>query len=338
MPPAKTLATPTPVESSVPCVLCGGPFFTLALDAPTSGMPTESFSVSVCTGCGLARTEPPLDEAEIARYYTTSYYGGKTQKFSRLFEGAVRLLCYLRAPRIIALARHSSNLEGRTSARVLDVGCGRGTVARFLAREGCECHGTERGEFPSSGAPEGVVLHRQPLTEIGFEAGYFDVVLLWHSLEHMSDPVHTLQECHRILARHGILVVGVPNFGSLQSRWFRNHWFHLDLPRHTHHFARDSLACCLNRADFETVSFSTVTIEQNLLGFVQSAQDRFMPGSGKQRLYELMKSRLDRGRWGEVLAFFGAALALAPLAVVETVISALLGQGASLVSHARRRN
>ena len=77
--------------------------------------------------------------------------------------------------------------------------------------------------------------------------GRFDVMSLWHVLEHLADPDRTLRDCARWLTQGGLLLVAVPNLDSWQARVFRGAWFHLDPPFHLHHFAPGSLARALWR-------------------------------------------------------------------------------------------
>ena len=68
------------------------------------------------------------------------------------------------------------------------------------------------------------------------EEGHPDQVIVWHVLEHLDEPRATVAEIRRITRPGGRLIVAVPNYSSLQARWAGAAWFHLDLPRHLHHF------------------------------------------------------------------------------------------------------
>jgi SAM-dependent methyltransferase len=78
----------------------------------------------------------------------------------------------------------------------------------------------------------------------------FDVVTMWHSLEHVHDPMTALREAYRLLAPGGRLLVAVPNIDSLAFRWFGSAWYGLDLPRHLTHFAPWTLQLMLERVGF----------------------------------------------------------------------------------------
>lgn len=87
------------------------------------------------------------------------------------------------------------------------------------------------------------------LENVKFPDGYFDVITLIHVLEHLRDPVGTLREVCRILKKGGIVIMAVPNIRSLAGFLFQSYWFHLDAPRHLHHFSPASLRRLLCKAD-----------------------------------------------------------------------------------------
>src|SRR5262249_29490127 len=117
--------------------------------------------------------------------------------------------------------------------RLLDVGCGRGTLVKLARRDGFEAFCLER----SSGVGHDIsgIIYKD-LPECHFPDAHFQVVVLWHVLEHLRQPLDALQEIYRILRPGGWFSVAVPNFGGAQAQASGPHWFHLDLPRHLWHF------------------------------------------------------------------------------------------------------
>jgi len=87
----------------------------------------------------------------------------------------------------------------------------------------------------------------------------FDVITMWHSLEHVPTPRHLLEEARRLLTWNGKLVVAVPNLDSLGFRIFRAHWCGLDLPRHLTHFTPWTLQLMLERTGFRVESLQMQT-------------------------------------------------------------------------------
>src|SRR5262249_14158800 len=80
----------------------------------------------------------------------------------------------------------------------------------------------------------------------------FDVITMWHSLEHVHEPAAVLREARQLLVPGGKVVISVPNIDSLPFRWFGRHWFGLELPRRLTHFTPTSLLQMLQRCGFAT--------------------------------------------------------------------------------------
>lgn len=288
--------------------------------------------VVVCTGCGSGRYEPMLDPEEVLAYYPSDYYGQLGTKFHSAVEVLVRRAA---ARQLDLLAR-----DLRPGARVLDVGCGRGVILSPMAERGFEMHGVEiRLEAVEGADLRAEVRIASRLVEAEYADEFFDEVVMWHVLEHVADPRETLAETHRILRRGGRLVVAVPNFSSFQARWSGADWFHLDPPRHLHHFPIEALERLLLAVGFEVESRHHFSLRQNPFGWVQSFLNR-VRGLPRNGLYTLLHQRkgdsppvFDRAtRIRLCLLGFLAA----PFALGASIVAALLRGGATVHVVARK--
>lgn len=317
------------------CRLCGSESFQFCLSAPDFDTGRESFDLYRCCGCGLVRIEPLPDEAELTRYYCSTYYGSGQRKFVSAVERITRWYNEGRARNLVQWLIG----QGRTaniSPRVLDIGCGRGGLLRALARLGCECHGVERADFPPLESDAGFCLHRRPLLELAFPSAHFDIIVVWHVLEHLPDPGATLAEIYRLLRPGGLLALAVPNFASWQRHLFGPDWFHLDLPRHLHHFGLPVLREALEGQGFQVVATGTRAFDQNAFGFVQSVFNHLCR-TYPNRLYQRLRQPEDLTFDLELLLWLTGAGLLAPFAGVEYMLSGLLGWGATAIVYVSRR-
>lgn len=322
-------------NSAPPCRLCGGLEFKPLFSAPAFDSSNERYGLSKCSRCDLVRTQPTLDEDQLAKYYAPSYYGGYIKKFSGVFESLIHALNTRRARSILTIARRASNETG-PAPRVVDIGCGRGHLLRAMQSAGCECHGIERNDFPSNEQANGIHLYNANVEDIGFESDHFDLAVLWHVLEHLPQPLATIREAHRILRPGGVLAVAVPNFDALQALLFGSRWFHLDLPRHVHHFKMQTLRQCLVDNGFTVLSSSTYSVEQNIFGFIQSSLNA-MPGpKHANALYTLLKRHETLAAKVKLLAWLLGGGLIAPLAIVESMIASVLGKGATAIVYAQK--
>ena len=178
--------------------------------------------------------------------------------------------------------------------RVLDVGCGRGTLLTSLAKRGFEAHGVEVSEHAAQGADRRAEIRTAgTLAEAGYPDDWFDLVIYWHVFEHLRDPRAALEEVRRILRPGGSVVVAVPNFSSWQARWAADAWFHLDPPRHIYHFPVSALRSLLTDCGFRCVSEHHFSLRQNPFGWLQSWLNRSRR-TPRNLLYELLHRRKER--------------------------------------------
>lgn len=261
-----------------PCPVCGE-----CAANPQYNLEGGDFSLVACVNCGLGRLYPPPEPQRIPDFYPPEYYGAGAEKFETSIEFAVRRIAAWQARKLTrGLPR---------GARVLDVGCGRGTLLKALSAQGFEAHGFDISQTPLEGIGAEITLHcADSLRSAELPDACFDLVVIWHVLEHLPDPRETLLEIRRLLKPGGRIAVAVPNFSSWQAKWAGPAWFHLDLPRHLFHFSANNLRRLLTEAGFELEAERHFSLRQNPFGWVQSALNRWNP-CHRNGLYSSLKRR-----------------------------------------------
>ncbi len=158
---------------------------------------------------------------------------------------------------------------------VFEMGCGSGLMLDTLRTLGWRVTGSERTEAAAQIAREQFGLR---VVVGGVNAidpsERFDLLLLNQVLEHLEHPAPTLKALAGILKPEGKLIIGVPNFDSWQSIFGGNTWFHLDVPRHLHHFSLPSLSVLIDQSGLEIQNVSYASPEHDPYGWVQSALNR----------------------------------------------------------------
>jgi SAM-dependent methyltransferase len=254
------------------CACCGRALPAPRLFSPDRlhGVPGR-WQVAVCPSCGAGRTLLYAGEDELGRFYPADYLPYAEAPQPRAAALAARALGKLRARRALRTPPLDS-VRLLRPGRALDVGCGRGDVGALLIGVGWRVTGVEPSESACAAArSRGIDARPGTLSTVGVERAAYDLVVFIHSLEHTVDPVADLRRVAAALRPGGVVAITVPNFGSRQARWFGSRWFHLDVPRHRHHFTRLGLARALTAAGLHVDRVSTSTSAAGLAGSVQYA-------------------------------------------------------------------
>ena len=132
-----------------------------------------------------------------------------------------------------------------------------------MKKKGWSVYGTEASLVSASAAKKKVgeksVFVNQNLEEIKRISSNFDLITLWHVLEHLQDPKKIFNLVEEKLTNKGYIVIEVPNFNSLQHKINKNNWLHLDCPRHVTHFTREGLVNFFDNKKFRIVKSSTLS-------------------------------------------------------------------------------
>jgi SAM-dependent methyltransferase len=171
---------------------------------------------------------------------------------------------------------------------------------------------------------------------IQLPVGSFDLVFLWHALEHMDDPGSVMGKISKLLAPTGLLVLVVPNGSGYEARRFKKSWFHLDVPWHKYHFSRDALDCLAETHGMQIIRASSICLEQGPYGLLQSTLNAL--GWPHNELYEFLKGRRNAGRGGHVALqiMIGAFLGLPVL--LGSLLSSFQGKGPALKLVLRKKS
>lgn len=269
-----------------------------------------------CRECGLVFVNSRFLVKELSGFYPPTYYGEKPSLMEIVNT-------FLRAKKV-------QSLKGKDlSKSILDVGCGKGLLLDALRKKGWRVYGTELSDGSANFARESLLLDvtSKDLTDCGFPREFFDVITLWHVLEHLPHPGSHLIEIHKLLKNDGILVIQVPDFGSPQQRLFKKKWFHLDAPRHLYHFEDNTLTKLLDINGFRVVKKEYAYIPYDLFGFFQSSLNLICKDlnlfndllTSRKSLSDIMRSGDGGLIWDAIISF-----ALSPIMLANSLFMVLL--------------
>jgi 2-polyprenyl-3-methyl-5-hydroxy-6-metoxy-1,4-benzoquinol methylase len=180
---------------------------------------------------------------ELAAFYPRQYWWNPSGGVLRVLECLYRRIVLRDHVAFIMAA--ASGLQGQRAPLLLEIGCGGGTLLGLLKTKGFRVRGMDSSSEAAAiaRAQSGVdVVVGSRLHDAGFEDAAFDLVTLFHVIEHVPDPRDVLAEVRRILQPKGRVIVQAPNIASWQARLCGRRWYGLDVPRHViNHSARSLL-------------------------------------------------------------------------------------------------
>lgn len=163
----------------------------------------------------------------------------------------------------------------------------------------------------------------------------FDVITLWHVLEHLPSPGQDIEKLKARLSPGGVLFIAVPNFDSWEAAIGRSRWFHLDVPRHLYHFTPNTVRRLLELQGFRVNRINFFSWTYNVFGSWQTLLNLVVPE--RNYLYRRWKHRMriapHQSPWRFALCSaisYLIAPAAAIVALVMSAMSALFGRSGTM--------
>lgn len=199
----------------------------------------EEFDIYECAGCGFAFTQNVPDENEIGRYYESQAYISHSDTKKGLFNKVYHLV------RSIMLRRKTDLIGKLTllkSGKLLDYGAGTGYFAHGMKKTGWKVTAIEKSPQAREFAQREFGLEVFPPEHLSkIKDKEFDVVTLWHVMEHIQELDKFWDELYRIIDDTGIAVIALPNSKSYDAGKYKEHWAAYDVPRHLWHFTPSTI-------------------------------------------------------------------------------------------------
>ncbi|MFN9450154.1 MAG: class I SAM-dependent methyltransferase [Rubrivivax sp.] len=236
------------LRTQTPCPVCGATQGTLL--SSIDGKTGEPLTVVECCGCGLGRADPLPTDAELAAWYA--------RKYRQDYKASVtpKLTHVLRAGRQARDRWQWAHAQqpGFRPERSIDIGASSGEFVYLMQRQGVDAVGLEPHEGYSEHARRALGVRvltgvlQQRLAEL--PAHHYDLVSMFHVLEHLTNPVASLRALSQLLSPQGFLLIEVPDVARLSSP--KNTFF----KAHTFYFSAHSLGATVRAAGLEQVAFN----------------------------------------------------------------------------------
>jgi SAM-dependent methyltransferase len=279
----------------------------------------DEFTFFRCADCSVIGMHPQPGDSDLSVIYPSDYYANKPSESPTFLQ---RQFWRLRARSLHTQVLQYVRLPTSRPLRVLDVGCGYGDILEAVRHsvENAETWGCDL----SDEAIEQITMrgHRGIVGDfdaVDLPESYFDIVLSYHVIEHVRDPVRFLHRCGQVLAPGGSITIATPNTDSVDFRMFgKGHWGGYHTPRHWTLFDRQSLEIAGQKAGLGKVRGAPYSLSSFWVVSFHAALSRIL---GK-RIATMVMPPVKLLRGG-----IHALLILTPIALLERLLLRLAKQG-----------
>ena len=232
---------------TINCIVCGESKSTPYIEVSDRlSQNLELFQLVKCD-CNFVYLNPRPSEANIPTYYKSPYYDPhnflKNNKLGKIYKLVQWAALRWKFRKISSFHQ---------SGKLLDVGGGNGDFAAFMALQGWNVFLQDKISRLDNLSDSKNINTVQNL-EIIKEDEYFNVITLWHSLEHIHNIDELYSQLNRLLTPDGILLIAVPNINAPERIFFNKKWAPFDAPRHLYHFQLKTLNELCSRYKFKIV-------------------------------------------------------------------------------------
>jgi SAM-dependent methyltransferase len=219
------------------CPVCSGQAFERFLTCTDHTVSHETFDLIRCIACNFVITSPRPPEHQLGTYYVSEDYHSHSRNSKGIFHNLYRLVRLFTLSWKVNIIK--TNTPNQTSATILDFGCGTGEFLLECKKSGYNIQGVETSEIARQNAQEEV--RKNISSTLQTINNSFDIITLWHVLEHLPDLNETITQLKTRLKENGTMFIAVPNHLSKDAIRYKQNWAGYDVPRHLWHFSESTL-------------------------------------------------------------------------------------------------
>lgn len=205
----------------------------------------ENFELLLDPELELLKTHPQPALANLGSYYESEDYISHTDSKRSLFEKIYHIVKTYSLKKKVGLINSYHSQKGS----LLDIGAGTGDFLVTAKASGWQTTGIEPNKNAKNLAISKGISFENSIESI--ENQQFDVITMWHVLEHVPDVEHQIQQLKRLLKPEGTLIIAVPNYKSFDAQHYGKFWAAYDVPRHLWHFSKTSIQKLVSRENLK---------------------------------------------------------------------------------------
>jgi 2-polyprenyl-3-methyl-5-hydroxy-6-metoxy-1,4-benzoquinol methylase len=212
----------------------------------------EIFSLLLDETSDLLITSPQPKKGDLSKYYQSDEYISHTDSnktvVDKIYQYVKKYAIYKKVSLINKLF-----YSKKKNIKILDVGCGTGDFLVYCKNKNFDVCGVEPNK--TANAISTSKLHQTVFFDVSElpNKTKFDVITLWHVLEHIPNLNEYISRLKDLLKDDGFLIVAVPNYKSYDANHYKEYWAAYDVPRHLWHFSQKSISLLFSKFDLSVI-------------------------------------------------------------------------------------
>ncbi|MEO9662892.1 MAG: class I SAM-dependent methyltransferase [Maribacter dokdonensis] len=250
----------------------------------------EKFRLEYLTETDMLVTQPIPEN--LSNYYESNNYISHTDEAKTLLEKVYQTVKKIALKRKLSLINKYAN----TSKTILDIGCGTGEFLTNARKNNWNTLGVEINDEARNKSSKKNITTYKFVEEV--KSSQFNIITLWHVLEHLKDLNGTITKISSLLDTDGTLIIAVPNYKSYDANYYKEYWAAYDTPRHLWHFSQKSISTIFENHNLKVVRTLPMYFDSY---YVSLLSEKYKTGKSNylKAFYRGMLSNLKAKRTGE---------------------------------------
>ncbi|MFA8298658.1 MAG: class I SAM-dependent methyltransferase [Hyphomicrobiales bacterium] len=237
------------MEELKACPICGSVALKSYMTTKDFFLTQEEFSISECSDCHFKFTNPRPEPEQLGKYYKSEEYISHSNNKKGFVNGIYQ------AVRQYTLAKKFQAITKiKKEGKILDIGCATGELLNFFQQNKWETLGIEPDPDARNLAETNYNLDVREEEDIAnLEDKSFDVITMWHVLEHVANLQERAERLSQLVKDDGLVVIAVPNIDSWDAKHYGDKWAAIDVPRHLYHFSQKNMETLMQQHGFKLI-------------------------------------------------------------------------------------
>lgn len=228
---------------------------TLFIKVKDHSVSKENFELLLDEELQLLKTTPQPSPEKLPSYYESDDYISHTDGKRSFFEKVYHIIKRKAIRDKVKLITSFQSDKGS----LLDIGAGTGDFLLEAKNQGWKTIGIEPSEKAKNSAIAKGICFAENLEQL--ENHSFDVITMWHVLEHVPDLENQIATLKRLVKPNGTIIIAVPNYKSYDAKYYGSFWAAYDVPRHLWHFSKVAIEKLFARQNIRLVKIKPMLFD-----------------------------------------------------------------------------